>query len=161
MNTEPVLPLSIALGVVIYALIAKWYLMPWAESKPRSEALPPLLLLHCFRYIGMAFLIPGVTAEALDPRFANPAAYGDLAAGILALIAVLAVRGQWIVAIPLVWLFNLVGTLDLLNALFQGVQHVPNGHFGAMYFIPAAVVPALLVTHFIIFRLLLTKKSEA
>jgi hypothetical protein len=155
MNTELILPLSIAFGLLIFSLIGKWYVMPWTASRPRSEALMPFLLLHSFRYIGMAFLIPGVTSEVLDPRFSIPAAYGDLLAGILALIAVIALRLQWTIAIPLVWIFNLVGALDLLNALFQGVQYIPNGHFGATYFIPAIIVPALLVTHFIIFVLLL------
>ncbi len=134
--------------------------MPWVASRPRSEALIPLLLLHSSRYIGMAFLIPGVTSEVLDARFATPAAYGDLLAGILALIAIMALRLQWRIAIPLVWIFNLEGSLDLLNALFQGVRYVPNGHFGATYFIPAIIVPALLVTHFIIFVLLMRGASE-
>ena len=160
MITELILAFSVALGVLIFSLIGKWYLMPWVASRPRSEALIPLLLLHSSRYIGMAFLIPGVTSEVLDARFATPAAYGDLLAGILALIAIMALRLQWRIAIPLVWIFNLEGSLDLLNALFQGVRYVPNGHFGATYFIPAVIVPALLVTHFIIFVLLLRGASE-
>ena len=102
MNTEPILLFSIALGLLIYSLIGKWYLMPWTASRPRSEALIPLLLLHSFRYIGMAFLIPGVTSEILDARFAAPAAYGDLLAGLLALIASTGLRLRWTLAIPLV-----------------------------------------------------------
>jgi hypothetical protein len=103
----------------------------------------------------MAFLIHGVTAEPLDTRFANPAAYGDFLAALLALLAIAGLKGQWTIATPLVWVFNLVGSLDLLNALAQGVQFVPNGDFGAMYFIPAIIVPALLVSHGIIFLILL------
>ena len=160
MNTEPILPLSVALGVLIFSLIGKWYVMPWVASMPRSAALIPFLLLHSSRYLGLAFLIPGVTSEVLDPRFATPAAYGDLLAGILALIAIMALRLRWTIAIPLVWVFNLVGVLDLLNALFQGVRYIPSGHFGATYFIPAIIVPALLVTHFMIFVLLLRGTSE-
>ena len=106
----------------------------------------------------MAFLIPGVTSEVLDSRFANPAAYGDLLAAVLALIAIMALRRRWGMAIPLVWIFNIEGSLDLLNALFQGFRHTPAGHLGATYFIPAVVVPALLVTHFMVFRLLRSAK---
>ena len=58
---------------------------------------------------------------------------------------------------PLVWIFNIVGLVDLLNAVFQGVRFVPNGHFGAAYFIPALVVPALMVTHVLVFQLLLRR----
>ena len=86
-------------------------------------------MCSCF---GMAFLLPGVTATALDARFATPAAYGDLLAAVLAFVAILALRQQWAVAIPLVWLCNIVGTVDLLNALWQGFHHVLGGQFGAM-----------------------------
>ena len=107
----------------------------------------------------MAFLIHGVTTEPLDARFANPAAYGDLLAALLALLAIAGLRGNWTIATPLVWVFNLLGSLDLMNALAQGVQFVPQGHFGAMYFIPAIIVPALLVSHGVIFLLLIGRPS--
>jgi hypothetical protein len=155
MSTDLILPISIVFGLFNFILISRWYVMPWVRTRSRTESLPPLLLLHSFRYIGMAFLIHGVTAEPLDTRFANPAAYGDFLAALLALLAIAGLKGQWTIATPLVWVFNLVGSLDLLNALAQGVQFVPNGDFGAMYFIPAIIVPALLVSHGIIFLILL------
>ena len=155
-----ILPLSIVMSLISFSLIAKWYLMPALSSMSRVEALTPLLLFHSFRHIGMAFLIPGVTADALDPGFANPAAYGDLLAAALALIALLALRLRWVVAIPLVWIFNIEGSLDLLNALFQGARQANPGALGATYFIPAVIVPALLVTHYLIFVLLLRREDR-
>ncbi|MEE8074380.1 MAG: hypothetical protein V3T60_01995 [Candidatus Binatia bacterium] len=149
-----ILPLSIVFGLLSYSLIAKWYVMPYLAALPRADALTPLLLLHSFRYIGMAFLISGVTSEVLDTRFAIPAANGDLLAALLALMAIMALRLRWAMAIPLVWIFNIEGFLDLINAVYQGFRHVPGGHFGATYFIPAMIVPALLVTHMMIFILL-------
>ncbi len=153
-----ILPLSIILALVSYSLIAKWYVMPWLAPLSRKEALTPLLLLHSSRFIGLAFLIPGVTSVPLDPRFANPAAWGDLLAAVLAFIALLALRLEWSAAVPLVWIFNIEGTLDLLNALFQGMRYAPSSDLGATYFIPAVIVPGLLVTHFIVFKLLLSQK---
>ena len=153
-----ILPLSFVLAVVSYSLIAKWYVMPWLAPLSRKEALTPLLLLHSSRFIGLAFLIPGVTSVPLDPRFANPAAWGDLLAAVLAFIALLALRLEWSAAVPLVWIFNIEGTLDLLNALFQGMRYAPSSDLGATYFIPAVIVPALLVTHFMVFKLLLSQK---
>ena len=69
MNIALILPISFALGILSYSLIAKWYVMPRLASLPPAEALPPLLLPHAFRYIGLAFLIPGVTSE---PTAASP-----------------------------------------------------------------------------------------
>jgi hypothetical protein len=142
------------MGLTAYSLIAKWYVMPWSLSQPRAKALAPILLFHCFRFVGLAFLIPGVTSQPLDPRFANPAAYGDLVAALLALLALVALRRGWRTAIPLVWLFNVEGTLDLLNAVTQGLRYTEDGSLGATYFIPTIVVPALLVSHGMVFILL-------
>jgi hypothetical protein len=155
MNRELIMPLSLVFGLVAFGLTAKWYVMPWLTSVSRTRALTPLLLLHSFRYIGLAFLIPGVTAQALDSAFANPAAYGDLLAAMLALGALIAVRLDWSVATPLMWVFNIEGTLDLLNAFVQGVQRVRVGDLGATYFIPTVAVPGLLVTHVMMFVVLL------
>lgn len=152
------------MGLTAYGLIAKWYLMPVLLSLPQARALVPLLLFHCFRFIGLAFLIPGVTSQPLDSRFANPAAYGDLLAALLAFLAILALRRGWRTAIPLVWVFSLEGTLDLLNAVTQGLRYTEDGALGATFFIPAMVVPALLVTHVMVFIILLrgdSKKNQA
>ena len=105
----------------------------------------------------MAFLIHGVTTEPLDARFANSAAYGDLLASLL--LAIAGLRGNCTIATTLVWVFNLLGSLDLMNALAQGVQFVLNGHSGAMYFIPTIIVPKLLVSHDFIFLLLIGRQS--
>ncbi len=107
-----------------------------------------------FRHIGMVFLVPNVLARPLPEAFAIPAAYGDLASGILALLALLVLRTGWAGALVLVWIFNLVGTADLLNAL----RHVDvAANFGAAWYIPTFLVPLLLVTHYMIFVRLLKR----
>jgi hypothetical protein len=54
---------------------------------------------------------------------------------------------------------NIVGTVDLLNAFYQGNRlglGTTPGLQGAAYFIPTGLVPLLLVTHALMFRILLT-----
>src|SRR5262245_49581471 len=106
-------------------------------------------------------LIPGVVSPALPPAFDVPAAYGDLVAALLAGVATLALaaRASW--AIPMVWVFNVWGALDLLHAIYDGQIGVgiDPGSLGAAYFIPTVVVPPLLVTHGLIFWLLLQPKQ--
>ena len=58
------------------------------------------------------------------------------------------------------WVFNVEGTLDLLNAVMQGLRYTDDGALGATFFIPAVVVPALLVTHVMIFIILLKGESK-
>ncbi len=102
----------------------------------------------------MVFLVPGMNDQPLPAEFAGLAAYGDLASGILALVAIIALRSRWSAALPLVWIFNVVGTVDLANAL-RHLDAVPR--FGASWFIPTMLVPLLLVTHFLIFKRLLVR----
>jgi len=160
MPTQFILPMCLMMGLLVYGLIAKWYWMPKLKVMPLAEALKPILLLHSFRYIGMAFLIDGVTSAPLDLRFANPAAYGDLLAALLALATLAGIHFKWHGTLLLAWIFNIEGTLDLFNALFQGLRYNEDGQFGATFFIPVLIVPVLLVTHFITFRLLLKQRMD-
>jgi hypothetical protein len=137
------------------------YLWPALRDLPRARALRPLLLLHGTRFIGLAFLVPGVVSPELSGEFARPAAYGDLIAALLALLALAALESR--PGIALVWLFNIWGTADLLYAFYQGrigVGFEP-GQLGAAYFIPTVVVPLLLVTHGLVFRILLRGDGAA
>ncbi len=140
-------------------LLAKWVLAPWLAGKLQREALFWLVLPHAFRHIGMVFLVPGVVAQPLPDYFAIPAAYGDLLAGILALLALVTLRSGWKGALGVVWVFNVAGTADLLNAL-RHLDVAP--YFGAAWYIPTFLVPLLLVTHFMIFVRLLrpVEKTE-
>ena len=148
MDTLAIFGLQFVLSLVVWGLIAKWLVAPWLENKSPHDALFWLSLPHAFRYMGMVFLVPGVVARPLPGAFATAAAYGDLVTGVLALLALIALRTGWARALAFVWLFNMVGTVDLLNALRQaGVVR----DFGAAWYIPTLFVPLLLVTHFMIF----------
>ena len=159
MNSDIIVLVSFGLSIITWGLIGKWYVMPRLNAMPRPDALTPLLLFHSFRHIGLVFLVPGVVSHSLTPAFAYPAAYGDLLAAILGLIAIGALRMGCGGAVPLVWIFNLEGTVDLLYAVFQGLRNHVAEQLGAAYFIPAIVVPALLITHYMIFQLLLKDRQ--
>ncbi len=60
-------------------------------------------------------------------------------------------------ALTVVWAFNIWGSADLLFAIYQGLigVGVEPGMLGAAFFIPTVIVPFLLVTHVLIFMLLL------
>lgn len=152
MDTLAIFGLQLVLSLTVYALIARWYVAPWLAQKPIHLALIPLIFPHAFRHVGLAFLVPGLVAEPLPSSFAFAVAYGDLVSGLLALLALVALRGRWGLAIPLVWLFNVVGTVDLLNALRQA-DAVP--HLQTTWYIPTFWVPLLLVTHAMTFARLL------
>jgi hypothetical protein len=154
---------TVAFGFLAWAVFSAQYIWPAISKRERADALRPILVLHGFRYIGLAVLIPGVVSPELSATvFARELAYGDLAAASLALIGLAALRTRW--AEALVWVFNIFGTADLLNAYYQGgrvsLPETP-GSMGAAYFIPVFGVPLLLVTHVLAFRLLMRKETGA
>ena len=155
MPIDLILPTSILFSLVAWSLIMRWYIHPVLKKYPIKKALEPLLLLHSFRYVGLMFLVPGVTTEILDSRFSHPAAYGDLVAAALAFFALGAIRLNAGWAIASVWLFNIWGAMDLLNAVARGILFTADGHLGATFWIPATIVPLLQVTHAYMFILLI------
>ncbi len=100
--------------------------------------------------------------SSIPSAFAVPAAYGDLGAGILAVVAMygLTKRAPWTVAS--IWVFNVWGAADLLFAFYEGPSsHLVPGSLGAAYFIPTAIVPVLLTTHVLVFCLLVARAGPA
>lgn len=150
----PIFGISVILSFVVWGIISAEYLWPALRNLPRDRALRPLLLFHSQRFIGLVFLVHGVVSPDLPDAFARPAAYGDLIAALLALLALAVLQTK--PGIGLVWVFNLFGTADLLYAFYQGFTvRIKPGNLGAAYFIPTAIVPLLLITHGLVFRLLL------
>ena len=152
METVEIFVVQFVLSVFVLTLIAKWYVAPWLSEKPVQIAFTILVLPHTIRHVGLTFLTPAVVSEAMPSTFATVAGYGDFASGLLAISVLIALHKNWTSTIPLIWVFSIVGSVDLLNALRQ-VEAVP--HFGAAGYIPTFLVPVLIVSHFLIFARLL------
>lgn len=148
MDTLTIFGLQFVLSLTVFGLIAKWFVAPWIAEKPHYLALTILALPHAFRHLGLAFLVPGLTEDTLPREFANFTAYGDFVSGLLAIVVLVALRNNWRFAVPLVWVFNIVGVADLVNALSRA-SAIP--HLGVTWFIPTFVVPVLIVTHVMVF----------
>ncbi len=155
MDTLTIFLTQLILSITVFSFIAKWYVSPWLSGKLLNESLMILIFPHAFRHVGLSFLVPGLVDESLPNQFAFMTAYGDFISGLLALVAIVFLRKGWAYAISLVWVFNVIGLLDLLNALRQA-DAVPFLH--TTWYIPTFWVPILLVTHVMIFSLLLKKR---
>ena len=151
---------SIAFSLIAWGMVAVRYIWPELRLRSRAEALRPLLILHSFRFIGLAFLVPGVVSLGLPSAFAHSAAYGDIIAAILALLALILLPS--VSGVVVAWIFNVWGTADLFNAFYQANHAgLMAGQLGAAYFIPTFIVPLLLNTHGLGFRILLGHEKES
>ena len=151
--------IAFSFSFIAWGIVTASYIWPELRFRPRAEGLRPVLMLHSFRFIGLAFLVPGVVSPDLPSAFAHSAAYGDIIAAILALLSLLLLPSAAGVAVA--WIFNLWGTVDILNAFYQA-NHAGllAGQLGAAFFLPTLVVPLLVITHGLAFRILLLEPQN-
>src|SRR5438552_1288248 len=120
MSIAALFGLSVLMSFLAFGIVTKLFIWPRLRVMHREDALLALVVPHTFRFVGLSFLVPGVVSPSLPSAFANPAAYGDLIAAILAVAATLALSAHASWSIAIVWVFNVWGTIDLLNAIYQG-----------------------------------------
>lgn len=149
-----ILTVNLLFSTVVFWAGAKIYLLPRLHELKPETVLLPILLLHSFRHLGLMFLAPGATYAGIPPQFAYPAAFGDLLAAILALASIVSVTNSLRISRILLWVFNVVGSFDLLEAIALATIYGASAYMGPAYWIPAFWVPALLVTHYITFIVL-------
>ncbi len=162
MSPLTIFNLHLILGYVAWLLCFGVYFMPRLKSMDPVAAQRAIATLHSFRFFGLVFILPGVVGPNLPGSFAAFAAYWDLATGVLAMLALLAIRIR-----PIFWLFvvafNLVGAIDIIldyyHAVRMGVPAIA-GQFGAAYFVPVIYVPLLMITHIVAFHLLLRRQPK-
>jgi len=161
MSPQIIFNLQLILGYVAWLLCFRAYLLPRLKSMDHVAAQRAIATLHSFRFFGLVFILPGVVGN-LPAGFAPFAAYWDFATGVLAMLALLAVRIR-----PLFWLFvvafNLVGIIDLIVDYYHAVQvGLPAlaGQLGVTYAIPIIYVPLLMITHVVAFYLLLRRQPK-
>jgi hypothetical protein len=156
MSPATIFQLQLLLGYVPWLLCFGAYVWPRLKAMDPIEAQRAIATLHSFRFFGLVLILPGVVGPNLPADFAVPAAYGDFATGVLAMLALLTVRIR-----PLFWsfvaAFNLVGVADLIINYYHGNQvGLPAlaGELSATYWIPIIYVPALMITHVAAFYVL-------
>lgn len=98
--------------------------------------------------------------QKLPKEFLGSAAYGDLLEAPLAFTSILSLRNGWRIAIPLIWITNSWGFLDLLNGLRSVLQfNVPNFNLATFWYIYTFYAPVVIVSHILIFVILLRPKT--
>lgn len=160
MSNVSIFWLQLFSSLIVCTAVVAWYVWPALTKWPLHSALIPLLFVHVPRYVGMTLLVTGMVDPKLPIGFRNNAAYGDLIAAALALASVCALRSNWRVAVPLVWIFNTWGFFDLLNGV-RGLLllNVPSFNLATFWYVYTFYAPAVLVSHLLIFWILFKSRS--
>jgi hypothetical protein len=157
--------ISIANALIAWGAVY-WVIRPRLIASGGKTHLTVLILPHLFRYLGLIALIPSLfdmRALGFDDSYHAIVGYGDWISGLLALVALILVRTQSRFAVPILWLFNIVGMADFMHA---GLQLAPSitdpaiiGPLGWPVF--TVYLPMLIVSHLSMFALLITGKATA
>jgi len=134
--------------------VARWSSLdePLADRRTLAE----LLISQTARWLGCVFLIFEVAGQ-LPGFFAHPAAFGDIAVGLTACVAVIALIWSTSTGIPIAW--SVFGLLDFVGAVGTAflashalaVVHTdpPTSVFTQwpMVLFPAYLVPFSIILH--------------
>jgi hypothetical protein len=147
-------------SVVVFGIVAVWYVRPYLTKVARNSALILLLFVYVPRYVGMTLLVAGMVDPNLPAGFRSSAAYGDLLEAALALASIFALRGNWRIAVPLVWVTNTWGFVDLLNGVRGVLQlNVPGFNLATCWYVYTFYAPLVIVSHLMIFWVWIKSKS--
>ncbi len=129
---------------------------PTLARQGKEAHLKALIPVHFFRYFGLTALLPGVfnlAPAGFSEGYLTQIMAGDVLAAILALVSFILLQVNAARSIAGVWVFNVIGFLDYMNA---GAQVTPGIHdanilgpFG--WIIMTVFLPAWLVSHIAIF----------
>jgi hypothetical protein len=119
MDNFLIINLQAMVGTVAIILGFRYWIQPRIAKLSLHEALLPFVFLNAFRYLGLTFMAKEQFYDGFPTEFLTTVGILDLSTAILAIIATIALKNKWSFAIPLVWIFNIVGFGDLITAFPQ------------------------------------------
>ena len=160
MNNVTIFWLQILVSLGVFSLVMVWYVWPRLSRLPLSSALTPLAWVQVFRYVGMALLVKDFVDPRLNHHDLVITAYGDLITATLFLTSIVALRINWRGAIPLVWIANTWGVVDLLDAARGALEStLPNYQLASFWWVYVLFAPMVIVSHIGIYTLLVKSRS--
>jgi hypothetical protein len=160
MDSTSIFWMQLLTSILAFGLVAVWYVWPLLIKLTLNSALIALLFVHVPRYVGMTLLVTDMVDPKLPREFLSSAAYGDLLEAALALASIFALRSNWRVAVPLVWVTNTWGFMDLLNGVRGVLQlNVPSFNLATIWYIYTFYAPLVVLSHLMIFWILIKSRS--
>jgi hypothetical protein len=156
MPAQGLFGISVAFGFVAWGIVVAQYFWPLLRAQARVDALHPLLLLHSFRFVGLAFLVKGVVAPELPAAFAVPSRIWRSHCGGAGLACWLLCAARS--ASP--WSgFSTFGAVPIFST--PSIKAMLTGYVASHVLHSAFIVPLLLITHALVFLILLRRDTVA
>ncbi len=158
MSSFLVLNIQSTFSLILFILIARWYVAPRLSGRSRNEAILPLLWIHPFRYAPLTLLAPGQANPRIPADVIGVVVCGDLLAAVSALLAIVAVKLHLKVATALVWLFSIASVVDLVYSTARAIgSQMHTFYIAWSWYIVNFYVPMLIVSQAMIVYYLLAR----
>jgi len=162
MSPTTLLGVQFTFSLVLFSLVATWYISPFLNALPVRTALVPLFLVHALRYLPSSAFAPGQIGARVPARAMAAIAYGDLASAVLAIVAALFLYYSWRGAIAVAWTANIAMSLDWIYAGYIAASNqLVTYPLGGNWYIINYYVPVIGVIHVMIFARLLRARGRA
>ncbi len=83
---------GLLISLVVYGLIAIWYVVPWIRTLDKRDALTAPLWIHVFRYVTLYLLVAQREGYAISDETLRVVVIGDLSGAVLALAGIIFLR---------------------------------------------------------------------
>ena len=164
------MPVSTYFHLVGYTFgLAGFASLYWAArasliARGRDLHMKALLPVHFLRYFGLTALLPGVfdlAPAGFTEDYLFQIVFGDVLVAALALIAFWLFQTGSRLRFGFAWLFNIVGTLDYLNAAARVTPAIHDANIlGPLgWLVITVLLPAWLVSHVAIFFVLVSSED--
>jgi hypothetical protein len=149
------------ISVLVYALVAKWYVAPWLGTLKRADAIIALLWVHVFRYVALMTFSAQRDGFPISNEGLFDIVIGDVAGAAIALVAIIALRNRIRLGLALAWLLAVETIFDTVTNIRGGVrEHLMGAASGTTWLILVFYVPAVVVSVILLIWQLSTRRGE-
>jgi hypothetical protein len=146
----------------VFGAIARWYVVPWLNSRVRADALIALLWVHAFRYVALQVFSAQGTGFPISDGGAMEIVVGDVAGAVMAFVTIVLLRNRVRLAIPLAWLLVAETAYDTVSNVHGGVrEHLMGAASGVTWIILVFFVPMVVISGVLLAWQLHARRSEA
>jgi hypothetical protein len=159
-NPLPLFAFQFFWFLAAWAVVARFVIEPRLRLLAVEDALALCIAPQMFRVLGVGLLVPHLSPD-LPHSFALPTAIGDSLTAVLAMIAVVCLARRSPAARRVAWACTIVGAADLVVALPHAASIGAARYLTAQWYVPALVVPLMIVSHVVAIRLLLLSPQRS
>jgi hypothetical protein len=148
-------------SLVVFIAAARWYVMPWLNSRPRAVALTALLWVHVFRYVALQTFAAQHEGFPISASGAREIVIGDVTGAIVAFTGILLLRRRSRLAVPFAWLLVVQTAVDTFLNIRGGMrEHLMGASTGVTWMVLAFFVPLVVISAVLMALQLISRRAE-